>query len=474
MKFLSVNDGDLAFVAIGGAPVGVIAIGITPIGLVSIGCGGAIGGVAVAAGIAVGGLVVGAGLGVGLWIYVAGLGLRVVPREPYPRAASPAVVDDADGVLRREVEAGWVHVALEWNRDGVPEISVAGRELSIANAPDLDATQVTGLETARARLSWTDEVAGNPTDYRSAPERQPRLVCHALEGLPEPPPRPDVFGWWFSFLWRLAVFVAVVGASSVVVVKQVRLASLDRKVSVDWHGRLKSGSGLRAAPGDACVLHVDFRGDGVSHSTARAEVSCLDQALDSIGTAGCDFNELPETREATSFVYRFRCKDATVDIDTHRRRIAVHKPSSSKPKRERIDAEIEIDEISQPNRGLPIFIGHTRRDPGFAETRWRGVVESVGSPALGLKAGGTCEVVVLPVHLEPRNCKVEVTCEGRVLYGAGRSGMNHCDLAGGKVIGVHDPKTTSEDEDPALELDARGASVRVRDDAFDVRVRLLP
>ena len=405
---------------------------------------------------------------------MVGAGLRVVPREPYPRAASPAVVDDAHGVLRREVEAGWVNVALDWNHDGVPEISVAGRELSISPAPDLDATVVVGHETARARLSWTDEVADDPTDYRSAPERQQRLVCHALEVLPEPPPRPDVFGWWFSFLWRLAVFVAVAGASSMFVVPQLRLATMDRKVSVDWHGRLKSGSGLRAVPGNACTLHVDIKGDGVSHLAARADVECLGQALDSIGASGCDVNELPETPEATSFVYRFRCKDGTVDIDTHRRRIAVHKPSSSKPKRERIDAEIEIDEISQPNRGLPIFVGHTRRDPGFVETRWRGVVESVASPASGVKVGATCEVVVVPVHLEPRNCKVAVTCEGRVLYGAGRSGMNHCDLSGGKVIGVHDPKTTSEDEDPALELDTRGGSARVRDDALDVRVRLLP
>ncbi len=66
--------------------------------------------------------------------------------------------------------------------------------------------------------------------------------------------------------------------SAIVVVHQVTLAAMDRKVSVDWHGRLKSGSGTRAVPGNECTLHVDFKGDGVSHLAARAEVGCLDQA----------------------------------------------------------------------------------------------------------------------------------------------------------------------------------------------------
>ena len=84
-----------------------------------------------------------------------------------------------------------------------------------------------------------------------------------------------------------------------------------------------------------------------------------------------------------------------------------------------------------------------------------------------------CTVERVPVDASPFDCRIVVTCEGHVLYGADpRTGFNQC--AG--LEWVQDPETTPFDGDPALIMDVALDVVTIEDrvglETQRVRIRI--
>lgn len=461
-------------------PVGIVAVGTLPLGLFALGCGGAVGGVAIGAGVTFGFFTAGAGAGAGFYARVVGFGFQVVPRRPYPGRPPPeAKVTLVTASELATLNEGWVEVDLRWPEEGPPTPSLDGEPLATEGAPSLPETsRSTKPAKAHAHVVWrTLPTDGSlpAGDYRApAPHERQRVVTF-LHPVP-PAPAEGRGGWWWSFFWRFSLFAllgTVVGTRFVG--PRLQVSTLARVVHTQWAATVLSAEGGGVAKGAACTLHGTFRGDGVSHVHAEAFLECDGQRVDSMsGVQGCDVNELPEDLTTRAFVYRFRCRDSTLDIDTFapRHQVTVSRPARSKPKQEALHLVLQVAETSTPNGGDPLFLGHVRRDPGFDEVAYEAKVErSAGK--VELPQGGPCTLTVTPVPLE-QNCRVRVTCQGIAdpLYGSGRSGMTRCQAKGRAFVSARDGETTSQDGDGAVEVDVPGRRLRVWDEGFDVTLSL--
>ena len=58
-----------------------------------------------------------------------------------------------------------------------------------------------------------------------------------------------------------------------------------------------------------------------------------------------------------------------------------------------------------------------------------------------------------------------VRCGDLTIYGSTRSGFNLCTVDGGKVVGVSDPRTTRQDQDPRLRVDLLAGTAQISDDS---------
>lgn len=88
-----------------------------------------------------------------------------------------------------------------------------------------------------------------------------------------------------------------------------------------------------------------------------------------------------------------------------------------------------------------------------------GRVVSGGTPEL-MAEGETCSVEVTPVRAGPFDCRVEVRCGDRTIYGAtADTGFVRC---GGRAI-VRDVHFSARDGDPAMELDLTARRVVVEE-----------
>jgi len=86
----------------------------------------------------------------------------------------------------------------------------------------------------------------------------------------------------------------------------------------------------------------------------------------------------------------------------------------------------------------------------------------------GLEKDARCELAIIPSpHFREGsryNCHVEIRCGTQVIYGWEGTGYNRCLIENGQVISAHDPRDTSIEGDPILELDLREKKVVVRDE----------
>jgi len=85
----------------------------------------------------------------------------------------------------------------------------------------------------------------------------------------------------------------------------------------------------------------------------------------------------------------------------------------------------------------------------------QGTVTTVtGTPPVA--AGTACQVIVNPVSAGGFTCRIQIICNGQMLYGGGTTGFAHCGVAPGPdgLVGVtaQDTATTPQDRDPAVDL----------------------
>ncbi|MCB9592421.1 MAG: protein kinase [Sandaracinaceae bacterium] len=99
--------------------------------------------------------------------------------------------------------------------------------------------------------------------------------------------------------------------------------------------------------------------------------------------------------------------------------------------------------------------------------------ERAGSVYEGRVDGGACTIAVRAVRSGNFNCRFNIRCGGRVVYGAGTSGYNRCRRANGEFVGAVDQGMTAQDGDPEMSFDLPGRRARVRDRGMDFQMHIV-
>ncbi|WP_437743189.1 hypothetical protein WMF39_48085 [Sorangium sp. So ce1504] len=252
-----------------------------------------------------------------------------------------------------------------------------------------------------------------------------------------------------------------------------------RTATATWRATVTRATGLPLAAGAACTVEAELASSGDDIRVPALRILCggkpIYRSSDplngmSMFSSGVEEDSGPEPG---TYVYALSYQDkgsragerAEVSLDSIRKAGAVWRDSAPAYR-----VEFTLAYQSLPVAGEAL-LDATRK----ALRRSARVTESTGpSP---VKVGQRCALLVSPL---PRGgkCLTRLACAGRMLYGAGTTGVSECTVEGDKVVRVHDGNTTPNGGDPALELDAATGRITVKDDvggaAWTVGVQLDP
>ncbi|WP_438040861.1 hypothetical protein [Sorangium sp. So ce128] len=252
-----------------------------------------------------------------------------------------------------------------------------------------------------------------------------------------------------------------------------------RTATATWRATVTRATGLPLAAGAACTVEAELASSGDDIRVPALRVLCggkpIYRSSDplngmSMFSSGVEEDSGPEPG---TYVYALSYQDkgsragerAEVSLDSIRKAGAVWRDSAPAYRVELMLAYQSLSVAGEP------LLDATRK----ALRRSARVTESTGpSP---VKVGQRCALLVSPL---PRGgkCLTRLACAGRMLYGAGTTGVSECTVEGDKVVRVHDGNTTPNGGDPALELDAATGRITVKDDvggaAWTVGVQLDP
>lgn len=226
---------------------------------------------------------------------------------------------------------------------------------------------------------------------------------------------------------------------------------------VSWNARVDSASGVDVAPGTPCEVTTDMSSLCAVDASVRLLVRCGDERIylwsteaDGLTDRSCDLYE--QGPADPSYGYSLKCRDQGVregrpqlDLDTPARRARIFHEDGS------LDVRLDIEPRSTTEHEDPICRFDTAPP---LPTQWVAEVERVRG-SLPLEPGQQCDLTVSPSEMDGSpNCKVQLACGDRQLYGAG-GGFNQCTVdADGKPLATRDEKASSSDGSPMLELDA--------------------
>ena len=89
----------------------------------------------------------------------------------------------------------------------------------------------------------------------------------------------------------------------------------------------------------------------------------------------------------------------------------------------------------------------------------------------GASEGAECRVAIVNEGRGRYVCRVEVECEGRMIYGGPTlGGYTNCEAREGSWVRVWDPWLAGEDGDPWLDWDVEARTVVVRTDTGETHV----
>ncbi len=243
MRFLSLDDNEAGFIAIGAAPIGVIAIGGMAVGVVAIGfgavglvavtCGASFGALSVSCGISAGGYATGVGLAFGVRSSCVGLALSVLPEDGDPRprksnharelaSAKKVSVDIAE--LSTLGASGWVKATPIREANGSWRLAESERPVMMESSPQSELDDWNGEDPPVLVHLVCDEVpdAEAPAaDYRSAPGKRlvfrcDRVLVPSTKANENVGPSPL---WFFSKIAiKAALLLAVAGGAAAAVV----------------------------------------------------------------------------------------------------------------------------------------------------------------------------------------------------------------------------------------------------------------
>lgn len=239
---------------------------------------------------------------------------------------------------------------------------------------------------------------------------------------------------------------------------------------IAWPATVDAAEGVRARPGDACVLDGDFavRNDNVTvHSLT---VRCGDETLYRFDDdpahpppATVGLREGPVYGAATH-VYLLRYDDVaglsptrpTLNVSTLRHTVALTRAGANA-----MSASLYVRDVSDAREGPALNRTRQARPPAFAEVFARPGRVLRAQGAAPARAGERCTFEARPVWEYNESCRVALRCGGRMIYGAGEAGYLECAQRAGRPVGALDERMTSEGGDPRLTW--RGDRVTVSD-----------
>ncbi|WP_437724338.1 hypothetical protein [Sorangium sp. So ce861] len=238
-----------------------------------------------------------------------------------------------------------------------------------------------------------------------------------------------------------------------------------RTRTATWKATVARATGLPLSAGAPCTVEARLTSSGDDLRVPALDVVCGGRAIYrssdplngmSMFRSGVeeDWGAAPDT-----YVYALSYDDkgaragerAEISLDSLGKTGAVWRDSAPAYR-----VELTLSRQSAPVGGEPLLDA-----TGKALRRSARVTEATGpSP---VKAGAKCALRSSWIPRSDR-CRTRIECGGRVLYGAGSTGMSGCAVEEGRVVRAHDGNTTQNGGDPALDLDVAAGRATLRDE----------
>jgi hypothetical protein len=243
--------------------------------------------------------------------------------------------------------------------------------------------------------------------------------------------------------------------------------------TLTWTGTVKQSTGKAPAVGTACTMSAevtvteDFQPNKRHVVVACGGTSLYDNSASMRGSSHTEFKlgETPVAGKVSTFDYHLAASDVGTRAG-ERNQMTVSTQ----------DGELIVFREIAPTFRVTIKVAKTeprREGKPFWESEiplFNQVVtvkatmdSSTGTLPFG---GKTCNVVFSPAYRD-HNCRVQVTCGGKLVFGANDSGFEKCFMRDDLPFRIIDEKPTPEDTDPILSVDTVDKTMSLSDKLKD-------
>jgi len=240
-------------------------------------------------------------------------------------------------------------------------------------------------------------------------------------------------------------------------------------VTLTWSGTVKQSTGKGPPAGTPCTMTADFTVTSEYQPRTRhivvacANASIYDSNASMSGSAHTDFSlgEDQVPGKISVFDYRLKASDVgtrtgernQMTVSTKDQELIVFREISPT-----FRVTINLSNVAPRRDGKPIWESEI---PPFRQIV---TVKATMDSSTGTLpfTGKTCDVVFSPGTVT-HNCRVQVTCGGKLVFGLGTSGYESCFMRDDLPFRVVDTEPTPVDHDPILSVDTSDKTMSLSD-----------
>lgn len=242
-------------------------------------------------------------------------------------------------------------------------------------------------------------------------------------------------------------------------------------VTLTWTGTIKQSTGKAPPAGTACTMAVDFTVTSEYQPSKRhiavacAGSSIYDSSASMSGTGQTEFRlgEDQVSGKISVFDYRLKASDVgtrtgernQMTVSTKDRELIVFREISPT-----FRVTINLANVAPRREGKPIWESEI---PPFKQIVTAKATMDSSTGTLPFP-GKTCDVVFSP-GTSTHNCRVQVTCGGKLVFGLGTSGYESCFMRDDLPYSITDSEPTPVDHDPILSVDTVAKTMSMSDQA---------
>lgn len=238
-----------------------------------------------------------------------------------------------------------------------------------------------------------------------------------------------------------------------------------RTARATWKATVTRATGLPLRAGASCTIEAELSSKGDDIRVPELQVHCggtpIYRSTDPLEGMSIFRTGVDEESGAApgTYLYALSYEDkgtragsrAQISLDSTLKAGAVWRDTAPAYR-----VELALPYQSAPVTGEPLLDATSRAVRATAR-----VTESTGpSP---VKAGARCTLRASPLPRDGK-CLTRFECGGRMLYGAGTTGVSDCTVDADRIVRIHDGDTTPHNGDPAFDLDLETGRVIVRDE----------